>query len=291
MLLRTICCWPFLFASSALADDFDLYTNSALSKLTSSDGATQVEKVSLAEILRAKPVLANENASFLVVRTDDANWAKLLVRQSIRKQGDGEVPIVHIQRFHCLRPGTERGRLAAGKDVYLFDGFQFNLDIGQVVPDGGGGDIEFRRDGKDGFLLPVGKAKLFRITKPLVAETSEQTGPSAGPVVPEDFAGNFRLLANGKWSGRLIIHVTKSSEVVGSYVSDQTGADYPVKGFVARPAHHIKFNIELPMAKQEFDGHLWTQGKNVFAGTMTLLENQFGFVAVREETELMPKEE
>lgn len=290
MLLRALGVWSLLPLSFATADDFELYTNLVLGKVASSDGAAQVEKIALSDLFKAKPVLANENGCFVVVRTDEGNWAKLVLKYSFRKHADGEVPLVLIQRYQCLRPGTESGRLAAGKDAHLFDGFQFNLDIGQVVPEGGGGDIAFHRAGESGgFLKPIGKAKLYVINKPLVQAPKDQNGPSVGPVVAEDFTGKFQLVANGKWSGQLTLQATKSGDVTGSYVSDQTGADYPVKGFVARPTHHIKFTVELPMARQEFDGRLWTQGKNALAGTMTLSGSEFGFVAVREGTELIPK--
>lgn len=292
ILLRALGASFLLPLSVTSADDFELYTNSVLAKVASSPDAAQVERIALSDLFKAKPVLPGENGCFVVLRTDEGNWAKFVLRYSFRKQADGEVPIVLIQRYQCMRPGTESGRLAAGKDVYLFDGFRFNLDIGQIVPDGGGGDIEFHREGESGgFVQPVGKAKLYVVHKPLVAAPKDQSGPTAGPVVAEDFAGKFHLMANGKWSGQLTLQVTKSGDVSGSYVSDQTGADYPVKGFVARPTHHIKFTIELPMARQEFDGRLWTQGKNALAGTMSLGGSEFGFVAVREGTELIPKDE
>ena len=295
LLICFLCVLPYCTlgsSSTASADDFDLYSNSVLAKLPSSDGATAVEQLTLAELLRPKPVLARENGYFIAVRTDEGNWAKLILKPSYRKHAEGEVPLVLIQRYQCMRPGTENGRLSAGKDVYLFDGFQFNLDVGQVVPDGGGGDIVFEREGSGGFLRPVGKAKMYVIQKPLVDSAGGAVnGPAAGPVLPTDFAGRFQIVANGKWSGQLTLTVSSSGEVNGSYVSEQTGADYPVKGFVARPPHHIKFTVELPMAQQEFDGFLWTQGKNAIAGTMSLAGNTFGFVAVRDGTELKPREE
>jgi hypothetical protein len=277
--------------SAARADDFDLYTNSVLAKVTSSDGATQIDRLPVTDLFKAKPVLGRENGSFLIVRTDEGNWAKLIVTLSFRKHAEEQVPLIVLQRFQCMRPGTENGRLAAGKDVYLFDGFQFNLDVGQIVPDGGGGDIVFQRDGSAGSLQALGKAKLYLVHKPMAGLSGAAgTGPSAGPVVADDFAGKFQLIASGKWSGQLTLTVSSSGEVNGSYVSDQTGADYPVKGFVSRPAHHIKFTVELPMAQQEFDGFLWTQGKNAIAGTMTLAGNTFGFVAIRDGTDLRPKD-
>ena len=49
--------------------------------------------------------------------------------------------------------------------------------------------------------------------------------------------------------------------------------------------------VELPVARQEFDGYLWTRGKNAMAGVTTLAERPFGFVAIRAGSELIPKEE
>jgi hypothetical protein len=278
--------------SVAFADDFDLYTNSVLAKVSASDNATQIERLLVTDLLKTKPVLGRENGCFIIVRTDEGNWAKLVMTLSFRKHAEGEVPLVVLQRFQCMRPGTENGRLAAGKDVYLFDGFQFNLDVGQIVPAGGGGDIVFQREGSAGFLRPLGTAKMYLVHKPLVeSSAASAASPSAGPVVADDFAGKFHLVASGKWSGQLTLTVSSAGEVSGSYISDQTGADYPVKGFVSRPTHHVKFTVELPMAQQEFDGFLWTQGKNAIAGTMTLAGNTFGFIAIRDGTELRPKDD
>lgn len=275
------------------ADEFDEYTNAVLSKVPTSDSARAVDRITLTELSKHGQVLSDATAALVVVRTSEGNWAKLLVTRAIRKQGDTELPIVVLQRFFTVRPDGNSGRLAAGRGVYLFDGFHFDLDIGQVVPDGGGDDIVFRREGETGgFIEPVGNAKLYLVTKSLVPKADDAaSGPTRGPVVPPDFAGKYRLVANGQWSGKLTLEVTKSGDVTGSYVSDQSGRDYPVKGFVATPANHIKFTIELPQAKQEFDGYLWTQGKSAIAGVTTLTERPFGFVAVRDGAELLPKDE
>jgi hypothetical protein len=280
-----------VLTSSALADEFDLYTNSVLAKVTAAEGVKQVDRASLTDLQKTPQVLAQHDGCLVVVRTDEANWAKLVVRQALRKQGDAEEPILVVQRYQTLRAGTESGRQAAGKSVYMFDGQQLNLDIGQVVPDGRGGDVEFRREGdKDAVLRPVGKAKIYVVSKPLVSASPAASGPSAGPVVPEDFSGKYRLIANGQWSGQLTLHVTEGGEVAGSYVSDQTGGDYPVKGSIGKQPHHIKFNVELPATRLEFEGRLWTRGKGALAGTLTLTGREFGFVAVRDGSELMPKE-
>ncbi len=280
------------FTLSATADEFDLYTNSVMGKVAAAEGVKQADKISLADLQKTPQVLAQHDGCLVIVRTDEANWAKLVVRQALRKQGDVEEPILVIQRYQTLRFGTENGRQAAGKSVYMFDGQQLNLDIGQVVPDGRGGDIEFRRDGdKDAVLRPVGKAKVYVVWKSLVSAPPVAGGPSPGPVVPEDFSGKYRLIANGQWSGRLALRVSEGGEVTGSYVSDQTGGDYPVKGSIGKQPHHIRFNVELPATRLEFEGRLWTRGKSALAGTVTLTGREFGFVAVRDGAELMPKEE
>src|SRR5262245_61845473 len=121
VLAAVLVCTPVPAAS---ADDFDLYTSSVLAKVVSSDSAVQVDKLAVTDLLKTKPVLARENGCLIIVRTDEDNWAKLVVTLSFRKHADGEVPVIVLQRFQCMRPGTEKGRLAAGKDVYLFDHFQ-----------------------------------------------------------------------------------------------------------------------------------------------------------------------
>jgi hypothetical protein len=281
-----------LLAAAAQADDFDLYTASVLRKIPAADGASALEQITLSELSRAEPVLPGRNGPLLVVRTDEGHWAKMVVGRAIRKQNDAEQPIVVIQRYQTMRPDSENGRLAAGKNIYLFDGFRFNLDIGQVVPEGSGGDVEFHRDGEsDGYLQPIGKAKLYLVTQPLVQTAEQDAQRARGPVTAQDFAGKYHLVANGQWSGTLTLKVAKNGEVTGTYLSDQTGRDYPVKGAVTTPTHHIRFTVELPMSKQDFDGYLWTRGKNALAGVTTLAERPFGFVALRDGAELMPKED
>ncbi len=48
----------------------------------------------------------------------------------------------------------------------------------------------------------------------------------------------------------------------------------------------IGFTIQFPRAEQVYDGLLWTEGKNVFAGTFTMLERPYSFVAVRDGASL-----
>ena len=291
--LRIFALIGFVLAAQANADEFDLYTTSVLDKVPSGEGASQVERISLADLTKAPAVLSGTNSTLLVVRTDEGHWSKMVVGRALRKRGESEEPIVVIERYQTLRQDSENGRLAAGKNVYLFDGFHFNLDIGQVVPEHGGGDIEFHRQGDaSGFIEASSKSKMYLVRKPLVSVASDAADAvSRGPVTAPDFSGKYRLVANGQWSGALTLKVSQTGEVTGTYLSDQTGRDYTVKGTVTTPSHHIRFAVELPVARQEFDGYLWTRGKNAMAGVTTLAERPFGFVAIRAGSELIPKDE
>ena len=61
------------------------------------------------------------------------------------------------------------------------------------------------------------------------------------------------------------------------------GASTPSPGKVpADLTRRIEFEIKFPRTRQVFEGLLWTEEKNVFAGTVQILEHPYSFVAVRE---------
>ena len=99
--------------------------------------------------LEALPVvLRDERTAFVIVKTDQGNLAKMLVSPGLRKlkpsEKDGPlVPVLILERFETIDAGDRRSFKARGKELMLFDGFQFDLDAGQVVPEGLGGDIVF----------------------------------------------------------------------------------------------------------------------------------------------------
>ena len=99
--------------------------------------------------LEALPaVLRDERAALVIAKTDQGNLAKLLVSAGLRKLKPSEkegplVPVLILERFETIDAGDRRSFKARGKEVMLFDGFQFDLDTGQVVPEGLGGDILF----------------------------------------------------------------------------------------------------------------------------------------------------
>ena len=104
---------------------------------------------------------------------------------------------------------------------------------------------------------------------------------------PADFSGRFRLAANGQWSGLLELAVDPAGSVTGSFQSDASGSAFPVTGKVDPQLHQkVQFAIQFPRARQDYQGVLWTEGKQVMAGTLAMLGQDFSFVAVREGSKL-----
>ena len=174
----------------------------------------------------------------------------------------------------------------------LFPGFRLDLDTGQVVPDGLGGDILFTAQGdQDGAIQPVGPARIVTLEQPPSLPKATTGLPSEGRVVRiADHAGNYRLMANGQWSGVLALAVDADGKVTGTFSSEATGTAYPVSGKVDMGSpQNLQFTIDFPRTKQEYQGVLWSEGKNVIAGTLTMAARVFSFVAVREGATLDPE--
>jgi hypothetical protein len=253
--------------------------------------------ITLRDLEALPPVLRGERAALVLAQTDQGNLAKLLVSGGFRRRKPEEnaselIPVLILERFETLNGGDRRSFTARGKDVALFDGFQFDLDAGQVVPEGMGGDLAFSARAAEGpSLTGLGKNRLFTIEKPLSLSAPSAGKPSSGrAVLPGDFAGRFLLVANGQWSGSLDLAVEAAGDVTGHFRSDLNGSVYAVSGKVAAEVpQRIDFTIQFPRAKQSYQGLLWTEGKNVFAGTMTMLEHPYSFVAIREGAKLAPE--
>ena len=98
-----------------------------------------------------------------------------------------------------------------------------------------------------------------------------------------------RSISNGQTSGALELVVAADGTVSGRFRSDRNGSVYPVSGRIAADlTRRIEFEIKFPRTRQVFDGLLWTEEKNVFAGTVQILEHPYSFVAVREGAALLP---
>ncbi len=239
-------------------------------------------------------VLRGERAALVIVTTDEGNMAKLLLSAGFRKRtGDGGkeilAPVLIVDRFETIDAGDRISWKARGREIILFEGFQFDLDSGQVVPEGFGGDIRLSISEADGLeLSAVGANKLYTFEKPLPVAPTSPGRPSTGrAVLPTDFNGRYSLMANGQMSGTLDLSVDPNGMVSGQFRSDRNGAVYPMTGKVAADlSRKIEFTIQFPRSQQVYEGLLWTEGKNAFAGTVQILDHPFSFFAIREGAQL-----
>lgn len=289
--------WGTMAASCAYAEEFDRIEGPALAELTQSKESQSRARLTFSE-LEALPTVLRDNRSALVLATtSQGNYARMLVSPALRKapeSSDKPVSILVLERFEVFDAANKASRVARGKDLILFGGFQFDLDSGLVVPNGQGGDLQFLVDG-DGEprLVPLGTSKLYTLSKPLPPAAADRTRPSLGrSVIPGDFNGRFQLFANGQWSGMLELKVADDQTVTGRFRSDLNGTAYPVTGEIAAEnPQKISFKVKYPRAAQEFEGLLWTEGKGALAGSMTMIGRTYGFFAIREGGRFAPEGE
>ncbi len=276
------------------ADDFDHLEGLALAGVVKSAEATRHVSLTITELGNLPNVLAGVKSPVVVVKTDEGNPARLMVSPALRKPpgGQGEpIPVLIVERFDTFEAGPATRRLARGRDLMLFDGFRLDLDSGQVVPEGQGGDIQFVSAGDGGpRLIAVKGASVFTLAKSPLGTVGKPRRPSPGrAVLKSDFTGRYRLVANGQSSGRLDLDVDPSGAVSGRFRSDQTGASYKVTGQAGSEAPNtLRMAVELPRARQEFVGYLFVEGKGAIAGSFELLGREFGFFAIREGGMLTP---
>jgi hypothetical protein len=75
--------------------------------------------------------------------------------------------------------------------------------------------------------------------------------------------------------------------VTGRFRSEANGTSYPVTGQVSEESpQKSQFTIQYPRTEQVYDAFLWTEGKNLMAGSFTMNDRAFGFFAVREGTKV-----
>ena len=287
-MLRFIVCLTIvaIATTTTRADSFDHYTNPLLAKVAESKSAEKIAQLTPEAMVDNSRVLPGITGTFVVVRTNEGRWTKLLV-QAARHKVDAEksVPIVLVERFVTYKEGEERAVLARGENVRIFHDFRMNLDIGQIVPANLGGDLRFVADGDKVHLEPVGKAQLYLVTKHLPEATPAKT---AKVVVgekfePRYFNGVYKLYDDGRRSGTLHLKVGDNNFVTGHYYSDKDGAKYDVEGKVGNPNHNINFSIIFPRTIQQYAGAMFTGDGKAIAGFSRLQERETGFYAVRVE--------
>jgi hypothetical protein len=268
------------------ADAFDNYTNGIIKKVAEADGVKEVKQLTPVLMADHDSVLPKADAAFLVVHTNDNRYSKLLVRSGFRKvDADHKIPMLSIERFVTYKEGEERQVLTEGKNVDLFPGFRFNLDIGQVVPEELGGDLRFVvADGKT-TVEPVGKAAFYLLTKPIPAATPKKDPKHVigETFEPRYFNGTYKLHDDGRRSGTLKLKIDDDGTVTGDFYTDKDGKQYDVKGKIGTPKHSIQFTIKFPRTEESFQGFLFTGDGKAITGTSRLEEHEQGFYAVRVE--------
>jgi hypothetical protein len=285
--LVTVAALIVLIPGMLSADPFDNYTNTVISKIGAAKSVEKITKLTPALMVEHSRTLPGIRATFIVVKTNEDRYAKLLVLPAEQKLSDKErLPIVQIERYVTYREGEERTVHASGNNVRLFAGFRFNLDIGQVVPDSAPADLRVVVDKGVASLEPVGKAEMYLVTKHL---------PEANPAKPEKlevgakfekryFNGVYQMYDDGRRSGKMHVKVLDNGNIVGWYYSDKDGAKYEVTGAIANnPQHKVEFDIVYPRVSQSFVGYLFTGDGSTIAGFSKLQGLETGFYAKRIE--------
>jgi hypothetical protein len=274
-----------LNASNAFAlDTFDRHTSFWV-KQAAKKGAV-VKELSSADAAKLAMLEARISSPCVVVQTDQGNWTKALVSWGFRKVKDKAVALLVIERYVTYDRDRGDVAVARGENVMLFSGFEFDFDIGQVVPKDAGGDVAFSDTRR---LMALGGAKLFGVNGSLLPPpTPDKYDPNDHPDVrPRDFNGTWRVNADGRWTGTIQITFDDEGNVGGQYTSDATKSTFPIKGRMTTTEvrHRLRFEIEFAAAQQQFDLYLWTTDKSAMAGTTTLIDRTFGAYALREKSE------
>jgi biopolymer transport protein ExbD len=261
------------------ADDFDRLNGHTLARLSRDSHARSSPALSFRDLEALPRVLRDARSALLLVKTDQGNLGRMLVSPGFRKTPGAIVklvPVLVVERFETFDAGS-------------FGGFRLDLDTGQVVPDGLGGDLLFNARGdEDGSLAVIPPAKLSTLDKVPALPTPPSGLPSRGlTVVPADFSGRFQLSVNGQSAARLELAVDPAGAVSGTFQSESSGSVYPVSGNVdAQAPQKLGFSVKFPRSRQDFTGLLWSEGKNVLAGTASMLNRELSFIALREGAEL-----
>ncbi len=269
-------------------DAFDRYTNDVLAKVPGAPGVKQLKQLTPALLAEHGNVLPGVEGTFLVVKTNEGRFSKLLVQPALQKiKGKAPAPILLIERFVTFREGEERTVQVQGKNVRLFNGFVFNLDMGQVVPASVGGDIRFVAEGGKSHAEPVGQAEFYLVTKPLAAATPKKAAKLeiGSKFEPRYFNGAYKVYDDGRRTGTLHLKVSDKNEVSGWYYSGKDGKKYEVGGKIGSVPHAIQFTVTYPRTMQTFYGMMFTGDGRVITGTSILQERETGWYAVRSDEE------
>jgi hypothetical protein len=272
--------------AAARADVFDNYTNEVLVKVPAAQGVKKVQALRPAELAEYRGAVPGVDGAFVVVKTNDGRFSKLILQPAQQKVKEGlKLPILLIERYVTYREGDEKTVDAAGGDVRLFEGFHFSLDLGQVVPPSVGGDLRFTAEGGKRLVEPVGKAEVYVLTRPLpeAAPKKAEKLVVGAKFEPRYFSGTYKLYDDGRRTATLRLKVEPNNDVSGWYYSGKDGQKYEVSGKVGTVPHAVQFKVTFPRSVQTFYGMLFTGDGRALTGTSLMQGREAGFYALREQ--------
>ena len=117
----------------------------------------------------------------------------------------GTVPVLVLERFDTFELGKRGSRVARGAGLILFDGFQLDLDAGQVVPAGRGATGVPREGNARPALKTLGEAALFTLSKPIApnaagAPARRPARRSSPATSPADTASRPTAVGRASWN-------------------------------------------------------------------------------------------
>lgn len=266
-------------APASAADVFERHSadllHSAIAELK------PVSQVTLQDASTLKTLSRRIHAPAVIIKTNDGNLAKAIIGWGFRKGAKNPIPVILLERFVTYRDDLSGVTTAVGQDRILFAGFRFNFDLGDVVPEGQGGDVELTADGT---LRAIDNAKIFLLTKSRLPAEAQADGHDPNDhdgVLPRDFSGTWNVHVDGRWDGTWQLKVDEKRVAKGTFTSDETRSEYVMAGKVSITPNRLKLDIELANATMEADAWLWTKDKSAMAGTVKLAGRTFGFYALR----------
>ncbi|MEZ6141845.1 MAG: hypothetical protein R3B84_14835 [Zavarzinella sp.] len=278
----------FCSAASLSAGQFEHYTQSVLANGVSKGLLKSVPKIVLDDLSDYAGVLPDQTATMLVVVTNDGRYSKLLVRPARQKFGmKGPYAMLLIDEYITYKGNTERAFQVKDAGVQLYPGLRISLDVGQIVPESIGGDLQLTapQAPAESELVPVGGAKLYILEK-VIPGIQPKKGEKFTPgevLQAHHLNGRYKLEDDGRRTGELILQVSEVGDIRGSFTSEKDGREYEVEGKVGIQKHSFTFNIKFPATTQQFTGHIFTGDAKKLAGTTKLLERDAAFVAERIE--------
>ena len=261
-------------------DVFDRHGYEILKQIT--EAGNGLSEVTQQQAAKLKPLDRDLESACLVFETNGGNVAKVLVSWGFRKSlnADKPTPVVMLDRFVTYERGKGDSTVANGRNVMLFPGFQFDFDLGQIVPDGFGADLAFTDKGA---LRGLDGAKVHLVSGSQLPVV-EDAGPAKktnDSINPEDFTGVWTVDGDGRLIGEWDLTVNEQGQATGKYHSAESDASYPIVGQIAAQPSQIRLQVQFDNAIQVIDAYLWSKDKSKIAGTYAMAGRKFGIVATR----------